>query len=535
MDPYPLVDRVIGAHLAEFKKPGVLTVRPGYKVIGGQITPQPAIVATVAHKGRVGSADQIPPMVGPYPTDVRQASAAKALRVHDPAAFARVHTPHTRVVEHPFERDAQTGRPLAPVPPDAQTTGKRKIDYTPAPGASLAPVKKPMTIVCHVSPDAGFTQLKAFLSDIKKQLTVALYEFGSHPILETLLAGMKGQQKLSIVLDWPFGESPSDNQTDDETHATLVKALGLRLSFAWAAERNDPAVDAYIFPSAYHIKVAVKDHQSFWLSSGNWNPSNQPAIDPFDPHLTAAQKAAMLQTVARSDRDWHVIVTEPGLAQTFEAYLQHDLQTAAAVQAKKQPPPAKLPTTKQAASTAKWVPSFKPLTIEGDILVHPLLTPDSGAGNYVQGILQLMQSARHSLYIQTQYIELPAPGKDAAGIASLVNALDQKIKAGLDVRIIVSEFETGEHAEYLERLQHAGFDVTKMRIQTGVHNKGFVVDSNVVAVGSQNWSAAGVSENRDATLIIHDARAAKYFEQVFVHDWESLARPAHSAAAPAEA
>ena len=534
MDPYPLIDHVIGAHLADFKKPGVLTVRPGYKVIAGQTTQQPAIVATVEKKTRnVSPAERIPPMIGQYPTDIREATAAKKMRVHDPASFARVQTPHTGVVEHPFERDAQTGKPLAPVPEPA--SGKTRIPYSGPSGVALAPVKKPMTIVCHVSPDAGFAQLKAFLSDIKKQLTVSMYEFGSHPILQTLLAGMKGQQKLSIVLDWPFGESPSDNQTDDETHATLVKALGSRLSFAWAAENMDPAVDGYVFPSAYHIKVAVKDHQTVWLSSGNWNPSNQPDIDPFNPHLTAAQKETMLQTVARSDRDWHVIVTEPGLAQTLEAYLQHDLQVATSVQSKKQPPPAKLPTSKQAASPAKWVPSFKPLTIEGDILVSPLLTPDTKSGDYVNGILQLIESARHSLYIQTQYIELPAPGKDAPGLASLVNAVDQKIKAGLDVRIIVSEFETGEHAEYIERLQHAGFDVTKMKIQTGVHNKGFVIDSQVVAVGSQNWSSSGVSQNRDATLIIHDARAATYFEQVFVHDWETLARPAHSTEAPAVA
>jgi len=535
MDPYPPIDHVIGAHLAEFKKPGVLTVRPGYKVIAGQTTSQPAIVATVEHKRGVGPAEQIRPMIGPYPTDIRQASPAKKLRVHDPAAFAAVQTPHARVVEHPLERDAQTGKPLAPVPAATHASGKTRITYTGPANATLAPVKKPMTIVCHVSPDAGFAQLKAFLSDIKKQLTVSLYEFGSQPILQALLAGMKGQQKLSIVLDWPFGESPSDNQTDDETHATLVKALGSRLSFAWAAENMDPAVTGYVFPSAYHIKVAVKDHQTFWLSSGNWNPSNQPDIDPFNPHLTAAQKEAMLETVARSDRDWHVIVTEPGLAQTFEAYLQHDLEVATTVQSNKQPPPAKLPTSKQAASPAKWVPSFKPLTIEGEILVNPLLTPDIESGNYVKGILELIESARHSLYIQTQYIELPAPGKDAPGLASLVNAVDQKIKAGLDVRIVVSEFETGEHAEFIERLQHAGFDITKMRIQTGVHNKGFVVDSKVVAVGSQNWSSSGVSQNRDATLIIHDARAAEYFGQVFVHDWENLAKPAHSPAAPAVA
>ena len=36
------------------------------------------------------------------------------------------------------------------------------------------------------------------------------------------------------------------------------------------------------FASAYHIKVAVRDRKSFWLSSGNWQSSNQPDIDFLD-------------------------------------------------------------------------------------------------------------------------------------------------------------------------------------------------------------------------------------------------------------
>ena len=63
-----------------------------------------------------------------------------------------------------------------------------------------------------------------------------------------------------------------------------------------------------------------------------------------------------------------------------------------------------------------------------------------------------------------------------------------------------------------------------VRIQQGVHNKGFIVDSAVVAIGSQNWSGDGVEKNRDASLIIYNAQAAMYFEQVFIHDWTFLAK-----------
>jgi phosphatidylserine/phosphatidylglycerophosphate/cardiolipin synthase-like enzyme len=50
-----------------------------------------------------------------------------------------------------------------------------------------------------------------------------------------------------------------------------------------------------------------------------------------------------------------------------------------------------------------------------------------------------------------------------------------------------------------------------------------IVDSSVVVVGGQNWSPQGVAQNRDASLIIHNAAAAKYWEQIFNHDWTSMA------------
>lgn len=48
--------------------------------------------------------------------------------------------------------------------------------------------------------------------------------------------------------------------------------------------------------------------------------------------------------------------------------------------------------------------------------------------------------------------------------------------------------------------------------------------SKVVALGSQNWSGDGVERNRDASLIIEHQGAAQYFEKIFLHDWETLAK-----------
>jgi phosphatidylserine/phosphatidylglycerophosphate/cardiolipin synthase-like enzyme len=50
-----------------------------------------------------------------------------------------------------------------------------------------------------------------------------------------------------------------------------------------------------------------------------------------------------------------------------------------------------------------------------------------------------------------------------------------------------------------------------------------VVDSQVIAVGSHNWSGNGVLRNRDATVVIYNKEAAHYGQQIFVHDWTKMA------------
>ena len=356
-----------------------------------------------------------------------------------------------------------------------------------------------------------------------------MYDFTSAHVLRGVLAGLGGKQKLSLVLDHPSLNHTAD-QSDEQTQQDLAGALKAREEFAWAAEANDPKVSKAIFPNAYHIKVAVKDHASFWLSSGNWNNSNQPDLDPFAP---GANKSQIDAKANKSDRDWHVIVEHAGLAKTFEAFLLHDRSEAAKLQASAAPaaaaalpplPAETLAPSPEAPIHGKNIPReyVKPLPIVNqNIKVQPLLTPDAGPGNYARNILDLIRSAQKTLDIQTQYMHPPKPGTDP-DFQALIDAVQEKIKNKVQVRIILSEYEaTGG---WLEKLQEAGLDASVVRIQNGVHNKGFVVDSKVVALGSQNWSGDGVLRNRDASLIIWHDGAAQYFGQIFNYDWETFAK-----------
>jgi hypothetical protein len=520
MSFFRAVDKVISEHLSELNKPGVLSVRPGYQAAGGWITRKPAIVVTVDQKrDDLPPQDRLPESLGGFAVDVRQADPVQRLRARSPGLYASVAAaapPELDRPTFPQERDL-TGQNLAPLAESVaalRRPTKPQVPYTPPTGAPLKAVQDRMTITCHASPDAGWPTLGPFLKATRATLSVGMYDFTSAHVLETVTAALKGRKKhLNLVLDHPAPNKTRD-QTDEETVGDLREALREGLAFAWALERQDPMAAAWIYPSAYHIKVAVRDGSAFWLSSGNWNNSNQPDIDPLTDPAGAAAIAR------KSDRDWHVIVEHEGLAGLFEKFLLNDLEVAAQHQVGEAAAfGAAMSALAELAvpelTIAARVPRqyFPPKTISADMKVQPLLTPD----NYASFVLPLINSARRSFYMQTQYIH---PSEDPT-LTALIEAIKRKIADGLDVRLIMSQYEK---QDWLELLQEAGVDLAAVRIQANVHNKGIVVDSALVVVSSQNWSGAGVTTNRDAGLILYNQEAAQYWEEIFIHDWTNMAQ-----------
>jgi phosphatidylserine/phosphatidylglycerophosphate/cardiolipin synthase-like enzyme len=151
--------------------------------------------------------------------------------------------------------------------------------------------------------------------------------------------------------------------------------------------------------------------------------------------------------------------------------------------------------------------------------VTPLLTPDklaNGGGQYLSHILDRVGGAKKSIYIQLQYIESSSGQGDVYD--NLLKAIKKRIDDGINVQLIVSANYAEKWAEKMK--DGKSVDLTaNIRTQPDVHNKGFVVDSQTVIVSSQNFSPAGVSQNRDAGVILQSPELAGYFEPIFLTDW----------------
>jgi len=487
--PMPLEDAVMSLK-SQLTDKDVISVRDGFVFKDGWITKQPAIVVRV----RPGSALTLDSLglseaFAGHPVELRDADPTEIATVEH--GMGDTEAPHAYVSKY--------RRAL---------TGKFKLDA----------VTQDMSIVCHASPDAGWPVLAEFLDGIDKDFDLAMYDLTAPHIvskLEAVLKGKPGHRKeCKLVLD--PGEALDEGAKADDLHeADVIEALSkvrqLTFDSAFAPVKGPQR----LFDSAYHIKVGVRDGKDLWLSSGNMQSSNQPDLGILAEEQTDASP------LRDFNREWHVIVSNTALAQTFKAHIEQDLEDAK--DAPEVPDVAERPDllvpleyfevpADEAPPRAVY---FKPLAINGQIRVQPLLTPD----NYSQHALDLIKGARDKVLFQNQSFK---PGKtdNDPKFAALLDALLDKQRKGLDVRIIFRRI--GDVADTLERIQKYGFDMDRVRIQTNCHTKGIIVDSKTVLIGSHNWTTAGTVFNRDASLIIESAAAARYFEQIFEFDWQRI-------------
>lgn len=490
----------------------IVTIRPGYKY-EGDAKPVPAIVVAVTPGTRPVQPDALEAKFA-VPFTVIEATVEEQLAAADkePVSFGSPGGAMASAFETMLSGEEE-------VPFLAPKTGAYEEPKPPR----LPLVKEKMSMTICVSPEAGWSELESFIGDTTSTLTVAMYQFTAPHIFEAIEAAVTPPgRKFELILH-PVPEKPAKsgvkaNDLDEEKDVIppLEQKMKKRFEQTWATLVSKKNPDG-LFASAYHIKVAVRDSSVFWLSSGNWQSSNQPDVHPFADH----PKKLPPQFQRKYNRDYHAIIENDKLAKIFEFYIKRDFELSAA-QADQAVsfagPDLFIPEEEEEPVDFAAAPKlFKPLRIENrEVSVQPLLTPD----NYAQNVLKLIKSAKKSVWFQNQYINFRGTEDDFPDFKLLVGALKDKIDKGLDVRIICRDMMKQESLDVLIALD---FPKKVFRFQPACHNKTIIVDGKTVVFGSHNWSNEGVMTNRDASLIFDDPEIAAYLAQVYDYDWTTLA------------
>lgn len=491
----------------------IVTTRPGYLYPPG-LEPVPAIVVAVIPGTSPVRAQVLEARWG-VPVTVTDATVEEQLAaVQRPAMSFGTSAGATA---SSFERMLSGDTLLDFAPPKTGT-------YETVEPTKLVRVKEKMKLTVCVSPEAGWSELESFLSGTEETLTVAMYQFTAPHIFEALEnaltpAGRKFELILHPVPEKPAKSGVKANDLDEEAEIIepLQKAMDKRFELAWATLTSNASPEG-LFASAYHIKVAVRDSDTFWLSSGNWQSSNQPNVRPFATHPEKLPP----QFQRKYNRDYHTIIENETLADIYEFYIKRDFELsteqAGGTVAFAAPDLFVPDEEEEADEPVAFAPPklFEPLRLDREIDIQPLLTPD----NYAEQALALIMSAKKSVWFQNQYINFRGTDEDFIEFRALVGALKKKIDEKLDVRIICRDLMKQESLDVLVAL---GFPKEALRFQPACHNKTIIVDAEVVMFGSHNWSNEGVKTNRDASLIFFDREVAEYLAEVYDHDWTTLA------------
>jgi hypothetical protein len=264
-------------------------------------------------------------------------------------------------------------------------------------------------------------------------------------------------------------------------------------------------------PRAYHIKVAVADSKRVWLSSGNWQSSNQAPFDFEEPD------ALPPFPLTRYNRDYHVVVRNAALAKCYEKFIEYDATLGGdfAGPSLESVPWLLLPEQELAEDFAP-IKRFQPKVFKEKIRVTPLLTPD----NFPGVVNKLLRSAKRRVWLQNQYIQPNDDGDNFPEFDRMLATLGKLGKKNdFDLRLCLRATDE----PYRDRILAAGVSASSIRRQGNCHAKLIVIDDDIVVVGSQNLSNLGFVANRDASLAFEHAGIVSYFADVFDADWERAA------------
>ena len=396
-------------------------------------------------------------------------------------------------------------------------------DARTGPGFSFDPVEEAMTIRAHVGPEYSWDELNSFLRGANQLLVSAIYEFHAPQIKDALEARLADGVSLKLVVDnATFSEVKDEDMEFDRIPVfnNWKRRFGNRFDRIVAPEGRSGLIS-----DSYHIKVTVREDDTFWLSSGNWKKElSQPVI-------TQQERDEATDTDLPGNREWHVVIKNKTLAQRFRNHIQQDFKRSRDLGGGDVPP------SKEAADIFVDIPVeeaveerrppsrlLKPRVFDGEVKVHPLLTPDHEGAVYSEAVLDLIRSAERSLLFQIPYIGMPSnPREDRGFIDELINALIQKLKTLDDARVIQrvggSRFSAPTHTAWF--FKSKGVDIANRLRQIGNHHtKGMIVDGKRVLLGSHNWSKPGVTLNRDASLIFEHEGIARYYAEAFEIDWK---------------
>ena len=358
------------------------------------------------------------------------------------------------------------------------------------------------TATASIGPQSAYNDLRYWIDTAQSELHLHTYQFMSTELTGAVIDAIERGVEVTILLEEGIldGASTVDNQRG---HAQAIHdAGGLVLWMDDPSQISSPY--RYI-----HSKVAVKDSESVWISSGNWKESSVP-VD---------------QT---GNREWSLIVNSVELADLVMSRMDWDENQNSLHISTHQPrhsPSSEWTMAPEQNSTPTNAPEYVSGPFDGNLMTCP--------DDCVYSVVRMISSAESSIELSVQYLDLDWYW--GFGENPMIEALHEAATRGVQIRLLLNGF----YAEWDEEIRDTihlfntewngtqGLDTTARLMSTSenitkLHNKGAIIDDSSVLVGSMNWGSSAALRNREMGILIHDDQITSEFLSSFNSDWARM-------------
>jgi len=352
-------------------------------------------------------------------------------------------------------------------------------------------------ITTFISPDNSFNAIVNELNKAKKSIYLNVYEFTSFYLCNELVKNLRKNVSVTIFLE---GAPVGGISEEEKNILNKIDSNGGKIRFI-VNNKDKKIYSRYPFN---HAKYCIIDNKTTIIESCNWVDTGIPKNNKY------------------GNREWGIIIKNEEIAKYFFRIFYEDYNP-------KRPDSISFFDMNFTFSSdvyyqpyycGNYKSVFKSNETSGNFTIKTVISPD----NSQKAILDLLDSANNSIYIQQLYIYNNWSNK----INPFVKKLIDKSKQGLDIRVILNYNpvynDTNKKVDNTKKLLEDNnikvrYIYTTWSIFTNIHNKGVIVDNESVLISSINWNENSVLNNREIGVIIKNKETAEYYTNVFLYDW----------------
>jgi len=346
------------------------------------------------------------------------------------------------------------------------------------------------------SPDSSYDSMMQYLNSVNSSLDIAIYQINDVRIAKRIANLSRNGVSVRVLVE---GEPVQGMSKRGQACLGLIADKG--------GEIRKITRDEYDPFNYYHPKYMIGDNSSVFLTSENFVASS------FSPEKSYG------------NRGWGLILETKKLASYYGEVFEFDWEFGVNFSPpRKEVSPINLSEGNYSSFSNRTV-------FRDEFNVTPVLAPDTSmCESTIKGMIR---SAEESIYVQQYYIR-HWERKDNPYLEAIKRAAERGVKVKIMLDSTWYHMEGNGNNQIVDELnefaqrKEVELEARALSRFKGLlksHNKGMIVDQNMVLVSTINWNANSPLQNREVGVIIENEGLGEYYSDIFLEDWRDHISP----------